>query len=120
MNLSERGANAAVAALSAQLDGGTVEMLDGGGEVLAVFGLATPAFRSPTGGEAEAYPLKPEPSAKATGKPSTYRTVAADGHEVTSGPVSREGGELTFKPEFVVQYAEVMLDRFVLRVRGVS
>jgi hypothetical protein len=121
MTLSDLGADVALAALCALLDGGAIELLDADGNVLAAPRLGVPAFRAPVGGEAEANPLTMDRDARALGEPIAYRTVTADGQPITSGPVVHEApGELVFPPALIVQHAEVAIDRFVLRLKGAA
>ncbi len=102
MTLSDFGAAVALDALASVLDGGRIELLDADGAVLAAVTLAVPAFRPAEHGEAEAH-------------------VTLDGKEITAGPVAHQApGELVFPPELVVPHAEVTIDRFLLRLRGVA
>jgi hypothetical protein len=65
--------------------------------------------------------MTPDRDARALGEPVAYRTVTLDGKEITAGPVVHQApGELVFPPELVVPHAEVGIDRFVLRLRGVA
>jgi hypothetical protein len=121
MTLSDFGAAVALDALASVLDGGRIELLDADGAVLAAVTLAVPAFRPAEHGEAEAHPMTPDRDARALGEPVAYRTVTLDGKEITAGPVAHQApGELVFPPELVVPHAEVTIDRFLLRLRGVA
>jgi hypothetical protein len=81
LNVSERGGNAMLGALSELMDGGSIELLSGNGVVLAVMKLSDPAARDASGGEIELNKIT-EGIATAAGRAETARILSPNGGEV--------------------------------------
>ena len=81
LNVSERGGNTMLNALSELMDGGSIELLSGNGVVLATMKLSDPAARDASGGELELNKIT-EGIATAAGHAETARILSPNGAEV--------------------------------------
>lgn len=127
-HLSNAGANAEIDALTALLDGGTLEIYDGSQPsspddaptsqvLLATLTFGTPAFGSGIGGVATANPLTSELDAPATGLASWYRMKKSNGDPVADGSVGTIDANLILTTVSIAQHAEVAIDAVVLTAR---
>jgi hypothetical protein len=81
LNVSERGGNAMLGALSELMDGGSIELLASDGRVLATMKLSDPAAKSAASGELEFNKIA-EGLATAAGQAETARVLSPNGAEV--------------------------------------
>lgn len=83
IELSEQAGNAMLDALSALMDGGSIELLTDDGRVLASLMLSYPAAMHAENGELEFSEIE-QNLARAKGTATVARVVAADGSEIFS------------------------------------
>ncbi len=117
---------AAVAAVSALLDGGTLRFYDGTppipasapgpGRLLAALRLGTPAFDPPvisrSAVRAVARPIEPG-TAIASGTARYFALVRADGETVVrTGTIGQRGAELSLTPDFITRASRVEVGSF--------
>src|SRR3990167_8937933 len=84
-------------AVTALLDGGVLELLDGE-TVIASLGFGVPAFQAPVAGVAESSPLRPDADAPAPGRPSSFVARAMTGEPIFAGSAGPEADN----PDLVV------------------
>lgn len=97
IELSEQAGNAMLDVLAGMMDGGSIQLLTGDGQALAVLRLASPATQEAFGGELEFNPINEEDAALAQGTVSSARIVAADGSDVFSCDVGDEDSDAVIK-----------------------
>lgn len=123
--LTSRAADAAVAAITALLDGGALRLYSGAQPaeaddpvrsqtLLAELRFATPAFRAPVDGVAEAEPLMAEPNAPATGTATWFRAIARDGARVLDGSIGPADADLVLSTTLIQAGAEISVTRFTV------
>lgn len=122
--LSNAAANAAVDAVCALLDGGSLRLYDGtqaadadtaiGAQVLlAELPLGTPAFGAAVDGVADAEPITDDADADATGTATWFRAVQSDGVTVVfDGTVGTSGADLNLNSVSIVEDANVEVTGF--------
>lgn len=97
VNVSEFAADVMLDALGSLLGGGSLELLDASGGVLAVLGLSTPAAMDASGGVLVLNEISGEPSAPASGTAVAGRLLAADGTEICSCDVGPENSDAVIR-----------------------
>jgi hypothetical protein len=97
IELSQDAANAMLDVLARMMDGGSLELLSGNGQSLAVLKLANPAAQEAFGGEIEFNEIAEEDAALAQGIVSSARVVASDGSEIFSCDVGDESSDAAIK-----------------------
>jgi hypothetical protein len=97
IELSQDVANAMLDVLAGMMDGGSLELLSGDGQSLAVLKLANPAAQEAFGGEIEFNEIAEEDAARAQGTVSSARIAAADGTEIFSCDVGDENSDAVIK-----------------------
>lgn len=124
--LSNAAANAEVDALSALLDGGTMEIRSGtqpatpddapsDGALLATVTFGSPAFGSGVAGVASANAITSDPDAVATGTAAWYRCKTSGGAAVHDGSIGAGGTfNLVLNSASIQQHAVVSVGAFVL------
>lgn len=122
--LSNLAVNAEIDALTALLDGGTLEIRSGtqpinadtppaDGALLATLTFGTPAFGAGVNGVATANAITPA-LAVATGTASWYRAKTAGAATVTDGSIGTSNANLIFNAVAVVTGVNVSVDSMVL------
>ena len=96
IELSETASNAMLDALSALMDGGSIELMSDQ-RVLAVLKLSSPATMTAAGGEIEFNDIAEEDAALAQGTASTARVVGPNGSEVFTCDVGDEKSDAVIK-----------------------
>ena len=96
IELSEQAGNAMLDALSALMDGGSIELLTGDGKILAVLPLSYPAAMVAVDGEIEFNDIAQD-LARAKGNATAARIVAADGSEIFSCDAGDENSDAVVK-----------------------
>lgn len=97
IDLSETAGNTMLDALSAMMDGGSIELLSDTSRILAVMKLGNPAAKEASGGELEFNTIAEEDSAPSQGTAMTARIMAANGSEVFSCDVGDESSDAVIK-----------------------
>jgi hypothetical protein len=97
IELSETAGNAMLDVLATMMDGGSLELLSGDGQSLAVLKLSSPAAQEAFGGEIEFNEITEEDAALAQGIVSSARVVASDGSEVFSCDVGDDNSDAVIK-----------------------
>lgn len=128
LTISTSGASAAVDALTALLNGGSLRLYTGtrpdtpetplgANTLLAELHFGTPAFDDAVDGVASATPIADDPAAAATGICAFFRAVASDGSTaLLDGSVSAAGGggDLLLNTVNIVQDSAVSVTAFTL------
>ncbi len=106
MKISNAARSAMVDALTALLDGGTIEIRTGAaptntsdadsGTLLAELTFDDPAFGAASNGVAAAGTITPDSSTPATGTAQHFRMKASGGAVVVQGTVSTSGADMNF------------------------
>lgn len=106
MKISTAARNAMIDALTALLDGGTIEIRTGAaptnpsdadsGTLLATLTFANPAFGAGSSGVATAGTITPDSNTPATGTAAHFRMKASGGSVVAQGSVSTSGADMNF------------------------
>jgi hypothetical protein len=96
IELSETAGNAMLEALSALMDGGSIELLSDE-RVLAVLKLSDPAAMAAVDGELEFNDIAEEDAALAQGNVTSARIVASNGSELLSCDVGDENSDAVIK-----------------------
>ena len=96
VNISEPAADAALDAIGAMMNAGSIELLTGDGDVLATLKLSDPAAEAAVDGELHFNAIG-EGIATARGVAETGRVVAADGEEVFSCDVGDEDSDAVIR-----------------------
>lgn len=91
VRLTEAAIDIATDAILGRLAGGTLQIVDQQGTVLAALGFADPAFRPARKGQAMAYALTPDLKARAGGEAWAGIAVTRDGVALLRGLVGLEG-----------------------------
>jgi hypothetical protein len=91
-NISESMGNVMLNSLSDMLNGGYLELLTSGGEVVVVLTLPNPVAQEAAGGELKFNPI-PEATAEMAGQVQFARALAPSGDEVFACDISDEGGD---------------------------
>lgn len=126
--LSSEAANAEADAVSAMLDGGTVEIYTApqplSPEVaittqtlLAVLDFSTPAFLSAVDGVAVANAISDETDTPATGTASWFRCKTSGGTAVYDGSVGTSDADMVISDTTIVEHARVSIDSFIYTAR---
>lgn len=123
--LSNAGVNAAVDALAALLNGGTLRIYDGAQPatadtavgvqaLLAELTFGSPAFGAAVAGVATANPITKDSAANATGTAAWFRAVTSGGAAVFDGSVGASGADLNLSTVAIQQNAEVSVTAFTI------
>jgi hypothetical protein len=96
IELSEAAGNVMLDALSALMDGGSIELMSDQ-RVLAVLKLSNPAAQDAIGGELEFNEIIEEDAALAQGNATSARVLGSDGSEVFSCDVGDENSDAVIK-----------------------
>jgi hypothetical protein len=124
--LSDTGANAALNALTALLNGGFMKFYSGtqpanansplsGNTLLATLGFGTPAFAPSVAGVAAANSISPEASAPNSGTATWYRLYKSDGTTVVcDGSIGTSGCNINVNSQNVVAGQSVSVTSFTL------
>jgi hypothetical protein len=96
IQLSEAAGNAMLDALSALMDGGSIEVISDG-RVLAVLKLSDPAAMPASNGKLQFNEIAEEDAALAQGNATTARVLGADGSEVFNCDVGDENSIAVIK-----------------------
>jgi hypothetical protein len=91
-NISETLGDAMLDTLARRLDGGSVELLTSGGEVVVTLMLPNPVAQEAAGGELKFNPI-PEATAEMAGQVQFARALAPSGDEVFACDISDESGD---------------------------
>jgi hypothetical protein len=97
IELSESAGNAMLDVLASMMDGGSIELLTGDGQALAVLNLSNPAAQDASGGNIEFNEIAEEDAARAQGIVEIARVVAADGSEILSCDVGDDNSDAVIK-----------------------
>ncbi len=126
--ISDAAANAEANALAALMDNGFLRLYDGNQPsdanlpvtdqtLLAELSFSSPAFNEASEGLLAANDIAADRDAKATGTPTWFRCVQADGKTaVLDGSVGTSGCNLNLKASTIQQHAQVSLSGFSYRV----
>jgi hypothetical protein len=126
MKISTEARNAAVAAIAALLDSGTIEIRTGAaptnpsdadsGTLLAELACDTTAFGSPTGGTVTAAAITSDSAANATGTAAHFRCKDSGAAVVLQGSVGTSGADMNFDSVSFVAGAVISITSFTLTV----
>ena len=106
MTLSDLAADAACAAVTTLLNGGSLRLLDAQGRALAELKFAARAFKRPLAGVAYAHPLEPAEAVR-SGEATGYECLTAAGAPRLRGHGGEAPGYGGTKPELVLNSAEI-------------
>lgn len=120
--LSDAAASTAADAVTALLDGGYLRIHDGwqpttaeaqvtSQVLLAELRFGSPAFAPAIDGVAQANPITPDASARASGAPTWFRALAADSTTVVfDGAIASSGGQLTASDPWITAGSPVEVE----------